>query len=325
MAYDSYKKDGEVVTAIRVVGLSVEKLWQAEVARDISRVSADDCSPVEFWRTRRLSGNLWLPARTCLVPVDAVHKRLAFRVFQHLHALLHTLGLSVIAAVLPKTKTEGRGHHDIVLKHGGSARYCDGFMSAEIKVGEVSSSGGAFENYWRCLKRDAQAPMEQILKHASKRYGACLLIFVGVCDGKALARRESPLLVRVQVATVSGSGSFEWGRVLVDRPGSQTQPASPATKRRKVCSDWAAIQVELEMHQHTVEGIACVPLARLFMALASPCKSPGQKMGTYKKTCSLTEGVDFFRVRLPANSRGPCPYWVSWDAAKKIVHYETGV
>lgn len=323
MAYDAWRKSGELMTPTRVVGLAVERLWEAEVARDMSRVRADDCSTVALWGAQCLENGRWARPRTCVVPLRAMHMDLAYRIWQRVDLLLHGLGLAVVDAVRNKTRGEGTGQHDLVLKHCGVQRYCSGFLSAEVKVGQVEADGRAFEACWRCVQSKTADALKSVLRCRGSPYGAALLIFVGVCDSADLAAKDPPLLVRAQLMVVKASGIITWADRVLDR----TPPAAalPPAKRQRRGATWDEVRAAMRGHsQNFGGGTEYVPLARLFVALGSGCKSPGQKMKTYIKEFGFKLGTDFVRKRSPTSTRGGLPYWVTWAAAEQIANYEHG-
>jgi len=323
MAYASWRKDGEEVTPARVVGLALEKLCKAEVDEDLSCVTADSCASVELWNGERFEKGRWVKRRTRRVPVLPVHQKLALYICHRLYLLLHTLGLAVADAVRSKSRAEGSGHHDLVLKHSSAQRYCGGFISAQLKTGQVDRDGTAFENFWRKLKDDTEDSFERVLSLRSTSFGAGLLIFVGVCDSADMSAVEPPLLWRAQLFLPLASGGASWGKCVVDKASLAAGSPSPPAKRRRRCPSWDEVRVAVQSHVCAFGGTEFVPTARLFEVLRSSCKSPGQRLEFFQKSLGLRSGRDFVRRRAATTkARGAVPYWVTWDAARKIAHYE---
>jgi hypothetical protein len=161
-----------------------------------------------------------------------------------------------------------------------------------------------------------------VLGCPSPRFGAALLLFVGVCDRPDLCSREPPLLVRAQLAQLGETGSVVWGDRLLDRGVGPAETLPPPAKRRRTRPSWDETRAALCDEECEFNGVQFVPLTRLLKQVGSTCKSPGQKLETYAKVLGLKLGRDVLQRRCPPNTRGHVPYWVSWDAAAKIVHYE---
>lgn len=322
MAYSAWRKAGEVVTPARVVGLAVERLWQAEVSNDLSRVTPEHCSNVSLWSTQHWTNGRWGRPCTCVVALERMHMELAFYVWQRMCVLLHGLGLAVVEAVRSKARGEGSGQHDLILKHSGVSRYCSGFLSAEIKVGRVGADGRAFEPFWRRhVKGKTAEALKAVLRGRTSPFGAAMLIVVGVCDSEQLSAKDPPLLVRAQLMVVKSSGVAAWGdRILDHGPLPVTLPPAKRQRRNAI---WDGVRAAMHGHSQDFGGTEYFPLAQLFTALGSGCKSPGQKMQTYTKQFAFKLGRDFVRKRL-AGTRGSVPYWVTWAAAEKIAGYENG-
>ena len=185
MAYSSWKKQGEVVSPCRVVGLAVEALCEKEAENDISMLAVDSCSSVELWGAQALDGRGgWSRAGTCTVPVQRHHQSLAMYVVKKLYAWVAGLGLCVAAAVQPKSRPEGKGHHDLVLKHGGhlvaGPFLCRGFLSAELKVRQVGVDGRGFRRAWDGAKENTEEALSMVLRAPNSKFGAAVLFVVGM-------------------------------------------------------------------------------------------------------------------------------------------------
>lgn len=323
MSYAAWRKGGEVVTPARVVGLALERVCQAAVKYDISRVTLEHASPVELWEAEHFSSGRWSRPRKCQVPLTVGHKRLAVFLLQRLSLWLHSIGLGFVDAVRQKVRAEGQGHHDLILRHTGAPRYCDGFVTGELKIGQVGPDGAAFEAYWQCVRQKAEPVLKQALKHRSSPCAAGLLVFVGVCDAEGLSAKEPPLLVRAQLFRSEGRGAFAWGELLLNEGGLPEGSCAPPWKRCRRGPSWDEVRAALNDHEHVFDGAPFVPLVRLFQVLQSTCKSPGQKLETYKKIFGFKRGHEFLRGRKSASGKGPAPYWVSWAAAEKIYQHQT--
>ena len=323
MSYAEWRKAGDVLSPARVVGLALEKACQAAVKLDISRVTVEHTSPVDLWEGEHFWNGRWSRPRTCHVPLTAAHQRLTLYLLHRLSLWLHGIGLAFVDAVRPKVRAEGQGHRDLILRHTGTPRYCDGFLTTELKIGQVGSSGAAFEQYWRCVREKTEPVLKQALKHRSSPCAAGLLVFIGICDAETLGAKEPPLLVRAQLLHNKTPRSFVWGERLLDAGGLPTDACAPPQKRVRIGPSWDEIRAALSDHEHVFDGIPFVPLVRLFQALRSTCKSPGQKLETYKKTFGFKLGTDFLRKKASANAKGVAQYWVSWAAAGQIFQHQS--
>ena len=194
MAYSRWKKQGRLLLACRVVGLALESLFSAECEEDFSCVTTEHCSTVEFWSTQHMDAEgVWSQAQTCVVPVLAMHRRLAVYLMKRLFVWLAGLGLTVKSAVVPKRCKEGTGHHDLVLKHTGVAQpYCQGFVSTEVQISAVGESGRKFAAVWDAERSRCEAAMAKVLKFRRTPFGATMLVVIGIADGEDLLSREPP-------------------------------------------------------------------------------------------------------------------------------------
>jgi len=303
MAYASWRKGGEVLSACRVVGLACEMLCKAECDLDGSRLATHHCAVAEFWETEKLHGHdQWEAPKTCLVPVREVHRELALYLVQRLYGWISGLGLCVAGAVVAKTVVEGTGHHDLKLRHAMPKPpfYCQGFISMELKVSQVGRNGAAFSRSWEAVKKSSLVPMGRVLKASGSAYGACLLLLVGVCDGPELLDSEPPLLVKAQLVTLDAGGEPKWTRVVLDRGTVPTEPVLPKPKKQRRGASWDEVRASLHGKQAVFADVAHVRLLDLFRAISASktVKNPGQKVETYKGHLHLAEGRDFMRKRL---------------------------
>jgi len=101
MAYGNWRKADKLLFACRVVGLAIEALFKADVSS--GEVRPSQCGHVEFWKTQELGEHgHWSKPKTCVIPVLPVHQSLAFYILQRIYQWLAGLGLSVVAATVPK-------------------------------------------------------------------------------------------------------------------------------------------------------------------------------------------------------------------------------
>ena len=90
------------------------------------------------------------------MPLLGAHAQLTLYLMRRLYAWISGLGLTVRDAVVNKSRSEGRGHHDLVLKHAGALAsgpfYCSGFISLEVKVTCAGPTGRRFKAAWGAQK-----------------------------------------------------------------------------------------------------------------------------------------------------------------------------
>ena len=227
---------------------------------------------------------------------------------------------------MPKTMAEGSGHYDMKLGHASMvvSRYCAGFISAELKVAQVGVNGRAFACAWENNKNWCVQSMSKVLKCKGSRYGAAMLILVGVCDAQELLRKEPPLLVKAQLLNLDAQKNSKWGGVVLERGLVPVDPTPPPAKRLRLGRSWDEVRAFLQGKEVFIEGILRVRLFDLYQAINCTSKSPSQKFETYSKDAclGLREGVDYIQQWHPAPARGKPPHWISWDAALKIYKYE---
>jgi hypothetical protein len=328
VAYTSWKKQGRLLLACRVVGLALEALFSAECEQDFSCVTTEHCSSVEFWSTKHMDAEgVWSRPDTCAVPVLAVHRRLAVYLMKRLLVWLAGLGLTVKSAVVPKTRLEGSGHHDLVLKHTGTAQpYCQGFISTEVKISAVGENGRKFAAVWEAEKTRCEAAMARVLGLHRTPFGATMLVVIGIADGEELLSREPPLIVKAQLLTLNCNHVAKWGKVLLDRGTVPVEPSPPAPKRLRRGASWDEVRAALATKQHDIDddGIMRVRLLDLFKAISATKtnKNLGQKLKTYESYLQLSQPQDFKRKRFPASQRGQNSIWLTMDAVQKIYDYE---
>ena len=77
------------------------------------------------------------------------------------------------------------------------SRYCAGFLSTELKVAQVGVNGRAFASAWENSKKWCVDAVSKVLKCKGSRYGAVMLILVGVCDAVKLLSKDLPFFVKV--------------------------------------------------------------------------------------------------------------------------------
>ena len=139
LAYSGWRKDGVLLFPARIVGRALELLFLAENQYDLSVVCADHCVVVHFWETQHQQADSeWACKQTCAVALLSAHVQLALSILRRLYKWVSGLGLAVKDAVVNTPRTEGKCHHDLVLKHAGEfangQRYCMGIISIEVKV-----------------------------------------------------------------------------------------------------------------------------------------------------------------------------------------------
>ena len=328
MAYSAWRKKGTVLLACRVVGLALELLLKTESEQDLSVVSTEHCAAVELWHTQYWEADgQWSTPKTGVVPVRAIHRTLALYVMRRLLVWVAGLGLAVKDAVVAKTRVEGCGHHDLILKHTGTARpYCEGFISTEIKLSAVGENGRKFNAAWAEEQARCEEALAKILRRPKTQYGAAMLLLVGIADGPQLLAPEPPLMAKAQLLTLNDDGSPKWGPVVLERGTVPVEPPRPPPKRQRHGASWDEIRVALASKQHDIDGdgVLRARLLDLFKAISpkKTNKNPGQKLQTYQKELGLSEPIDFIRRRYPASQRGSEAVWLTLDAVQRIYAYE---
>ena len=329
MAYENWKKEGRLLVACRVVGLALELLCRKEAESDISMVHSTDCAVVEFWLAQKLlASGFWSPPGTRKVPVLPVHQRLTFYIWQRLYGWIAGLSLVVSNAVVPKSRAEGKGHHDLVLKHGSpnGPWYCSGLISTELKVSSVGPTGRGFQKAWDDNKEECMQSMARVLRVANTRYAAALLFVIGVCDAEAMTTQTPPLFVKAQLLTLGSDRSPQWGKVLLDKGTVPVERLQPPPKRQRKGASWDEVRAYLIGKAETFDNTQYVRLLDVFRAISEKKANtnPGQKIATYSqaKHLGFKEGQDYIRKRFPAGARGSEPYWLTWAAAAKVYSFE---
>lgn len=314
------------MTPCRVVGLGIEALLSKMMEVDLTCVEHSGCSKVELWNAQRLSNGVWSKCGTHEVPLLIPHQMLALYILHRLTSWISGLGLCVVDAIVAKTRLEGTGHHDIKLGHASLTvtRYCTGFVSSELKVAHVGVNGRAFGSAWENSKTRCVDAMSRVLTCRGSKYGAAMLILVGICDTEDLLRRDPPLLVKAQLLNTDGLGNCKWGNVVLERGLVPVEPTPPPAKRLRRGRSWDEVRASLQGKELLIDGIERLRLLDLYTAIECASKTPSQKLVTYSKdTCiRLREGVDYFQMWYPSPARGKPPYWIGWDAALKIYNYE---
>jgi hypothetical protein len=333
-AYSAWRKAGELLFPCRVVGLALELLFHAESQFDLSMVCADHCSSVQFWATQhQRADGTWGAKQTCSVPVLPVHSRLALYLLRRLYVLIAGLGLVVKDAVVNRSRTEGTGHHDLVLKHAGQLAqgpfYCSGLISLEVKVAVAGPNGRRFAAAWDAQKERCAGALARVLRAPATPFGAAALLVVGICDDDGLLAPEPPVFAKMQLLTVDGSNQPKWGSILLDRGCVPVQPAPPPPRRQRVGRSWDEVRADLGSRQADIDGDGAqrVRLLDLFKAISASKtnKNLGQKLVTYGEHLGLRTPADYKRKRFPANQRGSEAVWLTWVAARRVYDYETRV
>ena len=310
----------------RVVGLAAESLLAKVVEVDVSSVKQSDCSKVDLWNSQQRRHGVWSARGTHEVPVLAPHQALALYIVRRIVSWIAGLGVFLANAIVPKSRAEGTGHHDMKLGHASptAPRYCAGFISTELKIAQVGVNGRAFASAWDNQKGRCEESLAKVLKCRGSVYGAAMLIVVGVCDADELLAVEPPLLVKAQLLTVDASRAAKWGNVVLERGLVPVEPIPPPAKRMRKGRSWDEVRAFLRGKEAVMDGVERVKLLDLWKAIGCDSKSPAQKCETYsqEKCLGLVEGSDYLRAWHPRPSRGKMPYWVSWAAAAKIYSYE---
>jgi hypothetical protein len=325
MAYESWKKEGKLLSACRVVGLALEAIFKAEAQSGETRPS--DCASVEFWKTQRLQRDgSWSGPETCAVAVLPIHQQLAFYIYQRVYQWIAGLGLCVVDAIVGKSRAEGCGHHDLKLKHGlvHGPRYCAGFMSVEVKVANVGPSGRKFQAAWNGYKEEVEAAMCRVLSVPGTAYGAAMLLMVGVCDDNELCTLEPPLLVKAQMLLLDSEGKPKWSSVLLDKGLLAITPQMPPAKASRKGASWDEVRAQLSNKWLKFGDVEYVRLLDLLLAISpnKTVKNPGQKVASYQKFVGLRQRVHYMQKKNPEGGRGSSPYWVNLAGAQAIYDYE---
>ena len=127
-------------------------------------------------------------------------------------------GLAVKSAVVAKTRAEGVGDHDLILKHMGTGpSYCTGFISTEVKVSAIGKNGRKFTAAWQNEQERSEAALKKVLRANEMPFGAAMLVLIGVADEEELLMTQPPLFVKAQLYSITAGGEAKWGQVLLDR------------------------------------------------------------------------------------------------------------
>ena len=329
--YAKWSKDGEVLLPCRVVGIAVEVLCEKEVVQDISTLTPDTCEQVEMWRTKvSCADGSWSDPGTRRVPLCTKHQSLALYLVHRLYGYIAGLGLAVAAAVQPKTRQEGRGHHDLVLKHAGhlcqGPFLCEGFLATELKVRQVGADGRGFQAAWTGAKKFNTESLAKVLQVAKPRFGATLLFMIGICDDEALMATKPPLIVRAQMLVLGDDRKAKWSSVLLDKGVLPVEVPAPPPKRQRIGRSWDEVRAQLVGKWADIEDncVECVRVLDLYRAIdpQKVAKCPGQKIETYEKHLKLKRGEDYFQKSYPSRGRGSEPYWLTFGAAQAVYVYE---
>ena len=330
-SYSGWRKGGELLLPARVAGLALELLFLAENQCDLSVVCAGHCAVVHFWETQRQRADgEWGAKQTCAVALLGAHAQLTLYLMRRLYAWISGLGLTVRDAVVNKSRSEGRGHHDLVLKHAGALAsgpfYCSGFISLEVKVTCAGPTGRRFKAAWDAQKERCACAMAQVLRVRDTPFGAAALVMIGVCDDDSLLAASPPLFVKMQLLTLDESNQPKWGSILLDRGTVPVEPAPPPVRRQRLGASWDEVRAALSAKEQDIDedGAMWVRLLDLFKAIA-PTKArsnPGQKLTTYESHLGLSTPGDYTRRRFPDSQRGSPPVWLTWAAARKVYDYE---
>ena len=331
LAYQRWRKAGELLLPVRVVGLALELLFLAENQYDLSMVRADHCAVVHFWATqRRRADGDWAVEQTCAVPLLAAHAQLTLYLMRRLYKWIAGLGFVVKDAVVNKLRVEGKGHHDLVLKHSGAFAsgpfYCHGLVSLEVKVTTVGPTGRRFKAAWDAERARCAGTLAQVLRVRDTAFGAAALLVIGVCDNDDLRATEPPLFVKMQLLTLDAHGQARWGAILLDRGSVPVEPAPPPARRQRIGASWDEVRAALAPKEHDIDqdGVMWVRLLDLFKAISptKPSSNPGQKITTYETHLVLSTPQDYKRRRIPASQKGSPSVWLTWAAARKVYDYE---
>ena len=271
MAYANLKKGGETVVPCRVVGIVLEELCEAETNADLSTLTEDSVTHVDLWRTQKLQGDgSWSSPGVCKVRAADVHRCLALYLLHRLYKWVSGLGLAVVAAKKPRTRGEGSGHHDLVLKHAGhlckGPFLCEGFISTELKLRQVSTSGRGFKAAWEQKKKDVEEALSKVLLVPQPRFGAVLLLMIGICDAEPLEATEPPLMVKAQLLVRDESGGVRWSSVLLDQGTIPVAIAPPPPKRQRAGRSWDEVRAKQDGRWADLyeDGVEYVRLLDLF-------------------------------------------------------------
>ena len=331
MAYSNWSKGGEILSPCRVVGLAVEVLCKKEVVQDISTLTTDSCDHVQMWETKFLCADgSWSTPGTRKVSLRTPHQALALYLLHRLYGYIAGLGLAVAAAVQPKTRQEGHGHHDLVLKHAGhlcqGPFLCQGFLSTELKVRQVGVDGRGFQAAWAGAKKNNKESLAKILQVAKPGFGATLLFMIGICDDGALLAPKPPLIVKAQMLVLGEDHKAKWSSVLLDKGVLPVEVPAPPPKRQRTGRSWDEVRAQIFDKWADIEGdgVECVRFLDLYRAIdpQKVAKCPGQKIETYGKYLGFKRGEHYFQKAYPSRGRGSEPYWLTFSAAQAVYVYE---
>ena len=331
MAYSKWSKNGEALFPCRVLGLALEVLCEKEVALDMSTLNPDSCKHVEVFNTKlRLADGSWSTACKRKVPLHSSHQSLALYLLHRLYAYVAGLGLAVAAAVQPKSKAEGSGHHDVILKHARHHCHgkflCEGFISTELKVRQVGVGGKGFQGAWAQAKHENAEALAKVLQSPKSAFGAALLFMIGVCDDETMMATAPPLIVKAQMLKLDGDGKAKWSSVLLDKGVLPVEVPAPPPKKLRAGRSWDEVRAQLVNKWVDIEGdgIQCVRVLDLFGAIDPQklAKNPGQKIVTYEKRLAFKRGMHYFQKSYPCRARGSEPYWLTAAAAQMVYVYE---
>ena len=221
-----------------------------------------------------------------------------------MHGLSFHLGkcilLSVNDAIVNRSRREGRGHHDLVLKHAGNLAngpfYCHGFITMEVKVTVAGLNGRRFRAAWEAEKERCEEALARELRSPRRPFGAAALLVIGICDNDDFLARDPPLLVKSQLLTLNDSDEPKWGQLLIDRGAYLIEPDPPPPRRQRVGASWDEVRARLQGKEQEIDGddVKWVRLLDLFVAISAQKtnKNPGQKLVTYQKFLGLLEPSD---------------------------------
>ena len=302
--------------------MAVEALCKAEA--DAGRLEVEQCADVVFWKTQRLgNAGKWSGPQDCVVPLTPAHQALAMCLAQRIYSWIAGLGFAVADAVVPKTRAEGTGHHDLKLKRA-LPQTGQGFVSTELKIAHASPNGSGFGRAWEKQEERSVAKMARVLTAPRSIYASALLFVVGICDTEDLRSKDPPLLVKAQLLVLNAANEPKWGSVLLEKGVLPVAPTPPPPKRQRLGSSWGEVRASLQAKQQDIGGVTFVRLLDLFTAISAnkTAKNPGQKMATYQKVLSFKRNADFKQVWHPKRARGSPPYWLTWAAARRAYDYE---
>jgi len=194
----------------------------------------------------------------------------------------------------------------------------------EIKLAHVGPTGKKFNAAWQGYKDDMEEAMAKLLKAPGSVYGAAVLLVVGICDEAELLTTQPPLLVRSQLLVLDSTGKPKWASVLLEKGILAVAPRPPPPKARRKGASWDEVRAQISDQWVEFSGIKYVRLLDVVNAISSDktVKNPGQKLESYKKFAGLKHRVDYMQKAHPDGGRGSEPYWLTFEAAKKVYDYE---